>query len=265
MRCDELERDLGCFMDGELAPPEQREVETHLHECAACRSQVEEQRHIKQLLRQSLVPANSSVAPAGLVQRVRAALDDSEGRSGWRFYSWATRTLGRTAVGILVPVAAALALVVGYVETVEPLVNESIVRHQRNLPLEVTGGPEKVQSWFDGKVPFAVPAPRLGPNCPLRGGRISHLGAHEAALLQYDQNGQKISVFVFDAQGVSSPLRLRMPARRMIGNREVFLEDEKGYHAAFFRDRGLGYAITGSVDESDFIELISAAVGQHPK
>src|SRR6185295_17848568 len=112
----------------------------------------------------------------------------------------------------------------GYVETVEPLLNESIVKHQRNLPLEVTGGPEKVQSWFDGKVPFAVPAPQLGPRCSLRGGRLSHLGGREAALLQYDQNGQKISVFVFDAHEMPRPLPLRAPERRMIGNREVYIE-----------------------------------------
>jgi anti-sigma factor RsiW len=135
-----------------------------------------------------------------------------------------------------------------------------VVRHQRNLPLEVTGNPEAVQSWFDGKVPFAVPALKLEPIASLRGGRLSHLGSREAAQLQYERAGQRFSIFVFDPQG----LRLRAPRRQMIGNREVFLEDTSGYHVAVFRDRGLGYAITGNLDESDVIRLISAAVGAQP-
>ena len=135
-----------------------------------------------------------------------------------------------------------------------------MVKHSRNLPLEVTGGPEAVQSWFDGKVPFAVPAPRLEPLASLRGGRLCNLGNRDAALLQYEQRGRKISVFVFDAQG----LNLRAPHRRMIGNREVFIEGTSGYQVAVFRDRGLGYAIAGNVAEPEFVRLVSAAVAQSP-
>jgi len=265
MRCDDLERELGCFIDGELAPPERREVENHLSQCAACRSHVDGQRKVKQLLRQTLCPSAASEASHELLKKVRLALDASDGRGGWRWRLSTARPLSRAALGVFVPLAAALALVLGYVETVEPLINDSIVKHQRNLPLEVTGGPEKVRSWFDGKVPFAVPAPKLGPHCSLRGGRLSHLGGREAALLQYDQNGQKISVFVFDAQGMPSPLRLGAPERRIIGNREVFIEGASGYQVAVFRDQGLGYAITtGNVGKSEFIQLISAAIGQGP-
>lgn len=264
MRCDEIERELSCYIDGELAPPEHREIENHLSECAGCRHHVESVREVKQVLRQKL-PCE---APPGLVSRVQVALDGADGETGWlsRFVSSFAplRALGRSSAGILVPVAAALALVLAYVETVEPLITESIVKHQRNLPLEVTGGPEIVQSWFDGKVPFAVPTLKLGPNCSLRGGRLSHLGSRDAALLQYDRQGQKVSVFVFDAQSIPLPLRLRAPERRVIANREVFIDGKSGYHVAVFRNRGLGYAITGSGNESDFIQMISVVVGQVP-
>jgi anti-sigma factor RsiW len=261
MRCADLENELGCFIDGELAPPERREVENHLSDCAACRGQVEAQRQIKQLLKQArpVAPAHES-----LTRRVRTALDEDDGRGGWRRRLKGARPILRASLGVFVPVVAALALVVGYVENVEPLINDSIVKHQRNLPLEVTGEPEKVQSWFDGKVPFAVSMPQLGPRCSLRGGRLSHLGNREAALLQYDQNGHKISVFVFDGQKM--PVRLRLPERRVIANREVIIDAASGYHVAVFRSQGLGYAITtGNVAESDFIQMVSAAIGQFPQ
>lgn len=263
MRCDDFETEIGCFIDGELAPPEQREVENHLNACPACKSHVAEQQKVKSLLRQTMQRPSAPAETAALLSRVRTTLDRDDGRGGWRWRLATVQPFVRAALGIFVPIVAALGLVLGYVETIEPLITDSIVRHQRNLPLEVTGGPETVQSWFDGKVPFAVPAPTLGPHCSLRGGRISHLGGREAALLQYDKNGQKISVFVFDAQGMPSALRLRAPERRIIGNREVFIEDTSGYHVAVFRDRGLGYAIAGSVDESQLIQMISAAVSQN--
>jgi anti-sigma factor RsiW len=273
MRCEDLERDLACFVDGELASPEEREVRNHLEVCPQCKAHVEEQRQIKKALRTSGQPVPS----ADFLSRMSSSLQEiepvrpsevasvAEGHpeSTGRAKAGPARSLLRASVGVFVPLAAALALVLGYVETIEPVINESIVRHQRNLPLEVTGGPEQVSNWFNGKVPFAVSMPKLGPRVSLLGGRISHLRGREAALLQYDQNGQRISVFVFDAHGMQSPLPLRAPERRMIGNHEVFIEDTSGYHVAFFRDRGLGYAITGNVDESDFIQMISAAIGQN--
>jgi anti-sigma factor RsiW len=263
MRCDQLENELGCYIDGELASPEHREVENHLGECPACRGLVEEQQQVKRLLRKSLRDPQAAMTPPGLLAKVRQTLDASDGRGGWRWRLAAARPFLRTSLGVMVPVAAALALVVGYVENVEPIINDSIVKHQRNLPLEVTGEPAKVQSWFDGKVPFAVATPTLGPRCSLRGGRLSHLGNREAALLQYDQNGHKVSVFVFDGQKMPSPLRLRAPVRRIIGNREVIIEGTSGYHVAVFRNQGLGYAITtGPVAEAEFIQMVSAAVGQ---
>lgn len=265
MRCAELENELGCFIDGELAAPERREVENHLGECPACRAQVESQQQVKALVKRTL-SGPQAAPPAGLLAKVHTTLDTADGRGGWRWHVSTASPLVRASIGMIVPVIAALALVVGYVENVEPLINDSIVKHQKNLPLEVTGGPEQVQSWFDGKVPFAVSTPTLGPRCMLRGGRLSHLGSREAALLRYDQNGHAVSVFVFDGQNMPSPLRLRAPEKRVIANREVIIDEPSGYHVAVFRSQGLGFAITASnVAESDFIQMVSAALGQYPQ
>lgn len=252
MRCSDLEHDLSCFVDGELAAPEQREIENHLRECGPCHALVAEQRRLKLALRQQAPMQPSPV----LAERLSRSLDKEDGRRRWQ----RLRPIAATVVSVVFPVAAALALVLGYVQTVEPLITDSLVKHQRNLPLEVTGGREQVQSWFDGKVPFAVPALRLEPLASLRGGRLCNLGNRDAAMLQYEQQGRKISVFVFDAQG----LQLRSQNRRMIGNREVFIDRASGYQVAVFRDRELGYAIAGNVAEPEFVRLVSAAVGQSP-
>lgn len=259
MRCKELETELLSFLDGELADAERREVETHIAECKDCASLLEEQRQLKRAVRSHL---RDTELPSGLAERVRGALAASQPEiitPPTSFWSSLWPRV-RAPFGVLLPVAAALVLVLGYVETVEPVINSAVTKHSRNLPLEVTGGPAEVQRWFDGKVPFAVSTPRLEPIASLRGGRLSHLGDRDAAYLQYEQGEHKISVFVFDPAG----LRLPYPRRHVIGGHEVFVDGSRGYHVAVFRDRGLGYAITGNLDEQDFMRVVTAAVGQHP-
>ena len=250
MQCRDIERDLDSFIDGELAVPESLEVEAHLHTCAACQKQVEEQRSMKRSLRLALRPPE---LPATLRDFVRDSLH-GELREQERASRWLRLRrpilLSLPALGL----CAALLFAALYPSRPEVVMEAMIIKHQRNLPLEITGGPEVVRSWFDGKVPFAVPPPRVEPIASLRGGRISQLGDREAAYLQYEQRGQRISVFVFDPSG----LRLQAPRRAVIHNREVFIQGSRGYHIAVFQDRDLGYAIAGSVDEPEFIQFVSA-------
>ncbi|HRI51695.1 MAG TPA: zf-HC2 domain-containing protein [Pseudomonadota bacterium] len=250
MQCRDIERDLDSFIDGELAVPESLEVEAHLHSCTACQQQVEEQRTMKRSLRLVLRPPE---LPETLRDFVRESLN-GELREAQRASRWQRLRrpvlLGMSGVALVV----ALLTATFYPSRPEVVMESMIIKHQRNLPLEITGGPEVVRSWFDGKVPFAVPPPRVEPIASLRGGRISQLGDREAAYLQYEQRGQRISVFVFDPSG----LRLQAPRRAVIHNREVFIQGTRGYHIAVFQDRDLGYAIAGSVDEPEFIQFVSA-------
>jgi anti-sigma factor RsiW len=253
MQCRDIERDVDSFIDGELALPESTEVETHLRSCPPCKSLVDEQRGMKLSLRAAL---RSPSPPEKLREFVRDSLH-GEVLAAERSARW--QRLRRPVMLALSAVAAAAALLIGTFRPAHPeiAVESMIIKHQRNLPLEITGGPEVVRSWFDGKVPFAVPPPRVEPVASLRGGRISQFGDREAAYLQYEQHGQRISVFVFEPGG----LRLQAPRRAVIGKREVYLEGTRGYQVAVFQDRDLAYAITGSVDEPAFIQFVSAMVG----
>lgn len=270
MRCGELEPNVDSYLDGEFAAPERLELEAHLTECPSCLRLVENQRALKNTLRQGL---RAPLMPTALRQNICTLLDGEDRASAPPRTEWLWQHL-RKPLGVTLPLIAAGMLIVGYL-TKEPevVVNESIVKHERNLPMEVTGAHEVVRSWFDGKVPFAVPPPRLEPIASLRGGRLSHLGDREAAYLVYDRpGGRRISVFVFDARDFSisgmiaatampGMPRVAAPRRQVIRNHEVYLEDSRGYPVAVFRDRGLGYAITGSVDEPELFSIVSAAVG----
>jgi anti-sigma factor (TIGR02949 family) len=136
-----------------------------------------------------------------------------------------------------------------------PVAADAISWNRRALPVEVTGGDDKVRAWFHDKVDFAVHPPRL-PNAALVGARLANIRDRQAAYLVYDVRGAKVSVFVFDPGGM--PLEAR--SRREIGNHEIYLDGERGYHVALYRDRGVGYAIASDLDEDQMIGLVSSAV-----
>jgi anti-sigma factor RsiW len=57
MSCQTITRMLSAFQDGELEPPRRREVERHLHDCAACRRELDGLRELERRLRLEPAPA----------------------------------------------------------------------------------------------------------------------------------------------------------------------------------------------------------------
>jgi anti-sigma factor RsiW len=257
MQCSDLERDLESLVDGELLASDRQQYERHLTDCPGCHRLVQSRRELRRSLREAVaVPC-----PSSLRAKVAHHLDVEEETRQSTQGSWLSRAWQQPSVMLLAGALAGLLVMPGLRSTQRqrperPVVVDAMIsRHQLPLPLDVTGEPEKVRSWFAGKVPFMVPAPHLEPVASLQGGRLADLGDREAVLLRYQQSGQPISVFVFDPQG------LELKARRtVIGNREVLLPDGRGYQVAVFRDRGLGYAVTSTLNEPEFLKVISAMV-----
>ena len=260
MQCSDLERDLESLVDGELLASDRLQHERHLGECQACHRQVQARRELRKALREAV----NAPAPSALRSKVTQRLDAEDQSQLATEESWLSRLWQQPAVMLLAGALAGLLLLPALrpSQTARPerpiVVDAMISRHQLPLPLDVTGEPEKVRSWFAGKVPFMVPAPQLEPVAVLQGGRLADLGDREAVLLRYQQSGQPISVFVFDPQGLDLKAR-----RTIIGNREILLPDGRGYQVAVFRDRGLGYAVTSTLNEPEFLKVISAMVSGH--
>ena len=74
--CDTLRRDLGAFVDGELAGTEMLRVSEHLEECAHCATEVEDLRGVGSLMRDAAVsqplPPSFAGLAGGVITRVRA-------------------------------------------------------------------------------------------------------------------------------------------------------------------------------------------------
>lgn len=265
LRCAGIARFVDTYLDGEFGERERAELEAHLAECERCRAKVREQAAWKQAIKRA---APREQAPAALRNRVQRAIA-REGRPGagsaearragltsWR--RWAVRVLPVAAAAGLVATVASSSLfrstgVGGMGIAWSPVAADVIAKHRRNLPIEVQGGPQDLRRWYSDKVDFPVKPPHL-PAAALRGGRLANVGDRQAAYLVYDKNGNKVSVFIFD------PGEMRIEAQRkaVVGNREVYLDHDRGYNVALFRDHGVGYAIASELDPDEMLKLVSS-------
>ena len=249
LRCAGISRFVDTYLDGEFAETDRAEFESHLGECEACRGKVRVQAEWKTAIKAA---APREPAPAALRNRVaRSIARESKPMLSWR--AWAVRAM---------PAAAAVGLLATFmISKVQwsPVAADVVAKHQRsNLPFDVSGGPDQIKKWYADKVDFPVRPPQLCRQaaCSLRGARMSSVADKPAAYLIYDVNGDKVSVFVFDA----SDLPIETRKKTVIDNREVYFDQEHGYNVALFRDRGVGYAIASDMDQDQMVKLVSSAV-----
>jgi mycothiol system anti-sigma-R factor len=249
IRCAGVQRFADAYLDGEFAETDRLELEAHLATCEACRNKIKVQADWKKAIKDA---APREKAPAALRNRVQRAVGGEARR--------ARRPAWRQFVTRVLPVAAAGGLLATFMITRGglPVAADVVAKHQRNLPIEVSGGAEQLKRWYSDKVDFPV-RPLNMPKASLRGGRLANIRDRQAAYLVYDYaGGNKVSVFVFD------PSNIELFARRkaMVGQREVYLDEERGYNVAVFRDRGVGYAIASDLAENEVLNLVSHAVPQ---
>lgn len=255
LQCAGVVRFIDTYLDGEFGEQDRVEFEAHLASCASCRAKVKEQVTWKNAIRTAAAGIKASEqASAALRNRIQRSLASAardadrnagEGRLRWRRF-----------VMRALPVAA----VAGLVGTLtvsrlhwSPIALDVVAKHKRNLPLEVSGPADKLKSWYSDKLEFPVRPPRL-EGASLRGGRLANVGQQQAAYLLYDASGNKVSVFIFDA----GDMQFETSRRMMVNDREVFVDEDRGYNVAMFRQKGVGYAIASDIPEAQMLQFVSA-------
>ena len=247
MNCLEVQKFIHAYLDGEFDEREWAAIRSHLDGCAACRRRAEFEERFRQVLKTNLC---SSKAPPTLQARVVRALQSVDRQTGSK-RRWALR---------LVPAAAAAA-VLGGVLVVKlrrhddlAIVEQSVDWHRLHLPFDVTGSsPEKIQRYFSDKVPFAVRPPVFqGEKAQLEGARLANLRERQAVYLGYKVNGRRVSVLVFDPDGV--PVG---EPQVQAGPRRVHWSGHRGYNMVTYTSGGTGYAVTSDMDPRGLVQLIS--------
>jgi anti-sigma factor (TIGR02949 family) len=257
--CSEVVRSLDAYLDGELAEPEQAELEAHLAACPTCRTRVEAEGRVRTALRARLRRALGSGSIAGhappeLRERIHLALARGR-RPTWR------RVLAPLPLAALAACAAGVLLVLVTHGGTDPLVEEAVQKHARDLPLEVTAasiGPESIAHWFAGKLDFNPAPPQFrGAEVRLVGARLSHIQDRPAAYVRYDLPRGHLGLFILD----DPHRRFYDELGRLVhaGPDSLRVINARGFNVAVWRRNELVYSLVSDLDEQDLAKLVQAA------
>lgn len=250
--CQELDRLLHPYLDGEFQPEERVEVEAHLAGCASCQQRVEAEQQLRLALRRAARHSVQTMrAPASLRAGIQVGLKQEQRRA--QYGMWLR--------------AGAMALVVVTVGTgwvayqdeqrLRSVRREAVQRHSRVLPFEVASTtPEQMEAWFKGKVDPRVTLPQLPKAKPL-GGRISILNGKEVAYISYEtlpenegEQGRRLGVFVLpdDERGNSA---------RFEALQAVEVDSDQGFNVVTWRDDEVVYEMVTDLDEADIRRMLA--------
>jgi anti-sigma factor RsiW len=257
MDCSELERALDAWIDGELDGDEDAEAARHVATCERCRDQASAARHVRGAIRVKLREAmGGGVATEGLRERIRVALVAEKRLRPRRALATFPRAgLAAGAVGVFV--VAALLISRG---DADPLVEEAVATHSRDLPLEITSasvGADAVGTWFAGKLDFNASLPRFrGADVRLIGARLSHIQDRPAAYVRYELPRGHLGLFILD----DPQHRFGASGRRVqAGSATLRLLAARGFNVAIWRRDAIVYSLVSDLEEADLTRLVETA------
>lgn len=259
LQCADIETLVPTYLDDELAEEETRELEQHVARCFECRHQLDDEARFHAGLRRRLAPP---AIPSAVRERVTAALDREDWnsrrhpeRAHWQ--SWALPATASMAA------AAALLLFVFSnppPQNEPPVAYDAVRQHMRRPPIEVQG--TAVSPWIRRHFSPDVQVPRFEHNqTSFRGARLSHLLGRDAVQFYYnvvrDQHWHDVSMLVFDASGIDFQRTFRTGHRRVIGDRELWLDERMGYGLVAHKGPdGLGYLLISDMSGDQLVELL---------
>jgi mycothiol system anti-sigma-R factor len=250
--CQELDRLLYPYLDGEFQPEERVEVEAHLAGCAPCRQRVEAEQQLRQALRRAARHSVQTMrAPASLRAGIQVGLKQEQRRA--QYGMW----LRAGAVALVVVTVGTGWVAYQDEQRLRSVRREAVQRHSRVLPFEVASTtPEQMEAWFKGKVDPRVTLPQLPKAKPL-GGRISILNGKEVAYISYEtlpenegEQGRRLGVFVLpdDERGNSA---------RFEALQAVEVDSDQGFNVVTWRDDEVVYEMVTDLDEADIRRMLA--------
>lgn len=253
MNCDDIQKGIYVYLDGEFAEPERLAFEAHAHACARCRHRVERERLFISSFR-AKVPSASP--PAGLEDRIRQALaaapapESPKAASGLR---WSRPALLAAAAALIaVPSVVAWRLTSGESGGEHRVAMEAVATHQEDLPMEVRGSQRQIRSFLEANVPFRVEVPPVDdPRIELVGARLTRVDGREAVLLNYEVDGERLTVLQVAERPADEP------AQHAADEAPTF-SSQSGFEIATFKKRGVLSSVVGSAP-SNVQRIVRAA------
>lgn len=250
MICQELDRLLYPYLDGEFQPEERMDVEAHLAECTDCAQQVEAEKQMREALRRAARHSvQSARAPASLRLGVEAGLRREQHRAQVGLWMRAS------AAALVVLTAGGAWMTFESNAQRQRLVADAARRHAKALPFDVASNDTKdLEAWFHGKLNHPVPVPDL-PNATAKGARFSHVTDRDVAYVSYETAPAKdgdpthhVGLFVIGDTGGALPAKA-LPA--------VQVDSSEGYNVAVWREGEVVYELVSDLDEADIRKMVT--------
>lgn len=246
MEHSDIQELLPAYVDQELGIVDALAVERHLASCAACRSEVAEQRGASARIRAGAAYVE---APAALRARINAALPGkrpaAHPRAGWLQSLWAPAAAG---LAFLLVLAWGVNLYRMVPSPQQKLAEELVADHVRSLQVDhltdvASTDQHTVKPWFLGKLDFAPPVTDLAAQgFPLVGGRLDYLENRNVAVLVYRRNRHPINLYVWPGA--------ELPATPQAARAQ-------GYHLVRWSAGGMNYSAVSDVAEPDLMQFVA--------
>jgi anti-sigma factor RsiW len=244
MDCQDARTHLLDAQQGRLPPPKEAEVRAHLEGCPACAHEAAAEQALTEILERRLPQHPASLA---LKRRLAAqwAAPAAVRASWWRRRARFVVPAAAVAASLLV----AAPLYYGRdVPGQDRVLSEAINDHLRMLrpdrpPGIESGGIHQVKPWFAGRLDFAPVVSFEGDaDFPLKGGAIEYFLDRRAAVFLYGRRLHTVSLFVFRADGLRLPRRVKERSLR-------------GFTVVVWRAGDLGYALVSDLDARELHTL----------
>lgn len=249
MDCNTAKSKLFPYVDRELAPELRDQIEAHLEDCGVCRRLVDLEVAFREAYVERLRP---DPAPERVRQQVATLLHElaRAGRASRRQGRFRRAVLG-VGAALLVVVGVSTGIAVrshlGTRTMLAELADAAVDQHQKLvrdlLPPDIKDvSPKAAEEWFRKRLAFNVSLPDLETeHLHFLGGRISHLGQVEVAALEYQVDGNSVSLFIIPEEAYR---RLRL------GDKPRFkVVSHRGYDVVIWRSQGAGYTLVSEIGD----------------
>ncbi|HTK82495.1 MAG TPA: anti-sigma factor [Bacteroidota bacterium] len=247
MTCDERQKFLHAYIDGELDLSKSIEIEQHLNSCDTCFQTYKQHRTLHTSLKQSALYYE---APRELQRRITAsvkATDRSRSLSS-RIRDFSPRFLTLAASFAVV---ALVAWNFGRLtrppqsdavsqQVLESHMRSLLVNHLTDVP---SSDQHTVKPWFNGKTNFSPVVRDLSAQgFPLIGGRLDYVNDLRVAALVYQRHQHVINLFTW-----ASPDEAERQANSMTG---------KGYNLFAWNKAGMSYYAVSDLNSTELQEFV---------
>ena len=238
-------------------------AQEHLNHCQECQALFSRDEALRRLLRTRFAGQD---APAHLRERVLDRIAQARTSERSSEHSWVPRQQ-QIRAALLIALLGGIVLVAGILgypmlvgdrpQRVAAVMVEDHLQFGPGVSAIESSQAEQVETWFRGKVDFAVHVPRVA-HAELVGGRRCSLFGKHGALLSYRTQGTPVSLYIFEGTEVN-PARFE---RLDLGEHTFTRASSKGHSLLLWKNRGLAYTLVSELPEQELVRLAAGIAEQ---